>query len=83
MPNNFRKENTRMRETNPEQFTKESSHNSLSQVFEAKERIRKQNEKSRFLELEELILETSSLDPKFAEYVSEYNNLDTRLHANN
>lgn len=72
-----------MRETNPEKFITVSVHNSLSQSLEAKERIRKRDEEARFYELEELILDTPALDPKFPEYVSEYNNLQIRLNGDN
>jgi hypothetical protein len=83
MPNNFIKENKRMRETNPEKFTTVSVHNSLSQSLEAKKLISKRNEEARFYELEELILDTPALDPKFPGYVSEYNNLQIRLNGDN
>jgi len=52
---------------------------SLSQCMYDSQQQRKRRETERFYELEELILDTSALDPKFQEYVSEYNNLKTRV----
>jgi len=84
MANNFKAENTRMRAEHPEQFTQVRGSNSLSQVMVANELIRRNRELKRFDELEELILETSALDPKFQEYVNEYNNLKIRIvHGKN
>jgi hypothetical protein len=81
MGNNHTIENKRLRREYPEKFTHVSQSNSLSQAMDAKAQIRKEREEQRFYELEELIIDTPSLDPSWAGYISEYNNLKIRLQV--
>lgn len=81
MPATYKKEQNRMRLENPEQFVKVSSSNSMSQAMDAKRLIKERNEDARFEELEELILETSCLDPQWESLVNEYNILATKING--
>lgn len=67
------------KENHPEEFTKVSQENSLSAVLKAHEDMKRKSRQERFDELEEIILETPATDPKFGDYVSEYNNLKIKL----
>jgi hypothetical protein len=67
------------KEQHPEEFTQVSQGNSISDVMRSHEQIKRKSRQERFDELEEIILETPATDPKFEEYVSEYNNLKIKL----
>lgn len=81
MPATYKKEQNRMRLENPEQFVKVGVNNSLSQTMDAKRLIKERNEDARFEELEELILETHCLDPRWESLVNEYNILATKING--
>lgn len=79
MPDNYKIKRELYKDTHPEEFTKVSTENSLSSVMRAHENLKRKSRQERFDELEEIILDTPATDPKFEEYVSEYNNLKIKL----
>jgi len=80
MGNSYVAENKRKKTEHPELFTQVTQSNSLSDAIASRTLLKQELRAIRFEELEELILDTPPTNPKWSEYVSEYNNLKIKLH---